>query len=205
MIVNKLSIPVFFTGKIIGHPETDIVASGTMANFNCTVNSCNRSLRWIIGTFGSEDTLYIPDTYADNDHELWSEKTCESNRRTATLGIVASSNSVIQCEEYVSGSKKLIYSKFAMLIVEPQHEGTSHYIHILIHYNLHLNTFTKLSIKINVYYIMLYTILQGQQRCKILTMQTAISSVYRLRLCDTNNVYMASYDVITVVTVSKYI
>ena len=125
LIANKLSILVFFTGKIIGHPETDIIAAGTMANFTCTVNSCKRSLAWRIGTFGSEDTLYIQGTYADNDHEMWSEETCDSNRKTATLGIVASSNRVIQCEEYVSSSK-LIYSKFAMLIVEPQHEGMSH-------------------------------------------------------------------------------
>ena len=147
--------------------------------------------------------MYIPGTYADNEHGMWSEETCGSNRKTATLVIVASTNRVIQCEEYVSSSK-FIYSKFAMLIVEPQHEGMSNYIHSLIHSNLHLNTFTKSSIK----FVLCSILSQGQQRCKILTMYIAVSSVCRLRLThfyDNIILHMASYDAITVVTVSKYI
>ena len=102
-----------------------------MANFTCTVNRCLRYyLTWRIGTYGSENT--IPGTYTDIDHEMWSVETCDGNRKTATLGIVASSNSVIQCEElqYVKDSEKWTYSKFAMLIVEPQHEGMAHYMYM---------------------------------------------------------------------------
>ena len=85
-------------------------------------------LIWRIGTYESVNTVKkIPGNYSD--YEAWSLDTCDyqSNRRTATLGIVASSNRVIQCEELQIGlgPKKKTYSQFAMLIVKPQYEGVS--------------------------------------------------------------------------------
>ena len=77
----------------------------------------------------SGNTIKITSNSADNDL-LLSLDTCDShsNRKTATLGIVASSTSVVQCEELQigPGSIKNTYSKFAMLVVETQHENLSH-------------------------------------------------------------------------------
>ena len=134
-IIGSLFLP---TGRFLphGHPQTVTVVSGTMANFTCTVNSCERILTWRIGTYGSENITKISGNNAEN--ETWSLDTCDnhSNRKTARLGIVASSNSVIQCEELkiISGLKEKTYSKFAMLIVEPQHEGVSRSQYILQHF-----------------------------------------------------------------------
>ena len=145
LIVNELCVLVSFTGKFLlnGHPKTDTVASGTIANFTCTVDSCNRMLTWRIGTYRSENITVKEISGNSSDSETWSLDTCDkySNRKTARLGIVASSNSVIQCGEFKlnfkSGSKKWTYSKFAMLIVEPQHEGMSHYIIVIQNRVLH--------------------------------------------------------------------
>ena len=126
-IVYIIGSLFLLTGRFLPHrhPQTVTVTSGTMANFTCTVNSCERVLTWRIGTYGSENITKISGNSAEN--ETWSLDTCDShsNRKTATLGIVASSNSVIQCEELkiISSLKEKTYSKFAMLIVEPQHEG----------------------------------------------------------------------------------
>ena len=80
---------------------------------------------WRIGKFGSKDIQNINGNY--NDHEIQNVDIIdrESNRRTARLSIVASSNSVVQCEE-LHVTNRRTYSQFAMLIVEPQQEGVSH-------------------------------------------------------------------------------
>ena len=58
-------------------------------------------------------------------HGLWITVTLIlTERQPHLVAIVASSNSVIQCEELIAlGPKNKTYSKFAMLIVESQHEG----------------------------------------------------------------------------------
>ena len=107
---------------------TDTVTSGEVANFTCIVNSWRRILIWRIGKFGSKDIQTISGNY--NDHEIQNVDVIdkESNRKTARLSVVASSNSVVQCVELqmIRGSTRNTYSQFAMLIVEPQHEGVSH-------------------------------------------------------------------------------
>ena len=80
-----------------------------------------------MGKYGSENITEVSGNSVDN--ETWSLDSCDnhSNRKTAILGIVASSNRVIQCEELqiISGSTKKTYSRFAMLIVVPPHKGVS--------------------------------------------------------------------------------
>ena len=122
-------------GKIVHHPESVIVTAGTTANFTCSVNSCMRTLVWMIGEFESGDTIKIPGNYVDNDTR--SLVTCDSHSMVGTLGILASSSLVIQCVEmqWNSRSMKETYSKFALLIVDSQHGNVSlsvqHFISLL--------------------------------------------------------------------------
>ena len=105
---------------------TATVTSDEVANFTCIVNSEKRVLIWRIGKFASKDIQTISGNY--NDHEIQNVDIIDTNRKTARLSIVASSNSVVQCVELqmIRGSTRKTYSQFAMLIVEPQHEGVSH-------------------------------------------------------------------------------
>ena len=102
-----------------GHPQNVSVPLGSRANLNCTVNSCNSIVTWIVWTeSGGFGVVNVggPDNITGGEVQYTDE--CIENSKTVTLDIKTSSTTVVQCQEYKRASNKNFYSEFAIVIVE---------------------------------------------------------------------------------------
>ena len=108
-----------------GHPQNVSVLLGSWANLNCTVNSCNSIVTWIVWTeSGGFGVVNVggPDNITGGEVQYTEECSEIENSKTVTLDIKTSSTTVVQCQEYKTASNKNFYSEFAIVIVESRAE-----------------------------------------------------------------------------------
>ena len=124
-------------GCIESHPESVKVTDGEWANFSCTINCSNTSLRWrlVSPRMGVVDSHFYTSRKLK---QVWRKKEITIKRvpesengdyESVMIRIRASSQmngAVIQCGAIASGPNIIdLYSKFAVLRVEPAPEPES--------------------------------------------------------------------------------
>ena len=106
-----------------GHPQTVSVPLGSWANLNCTVNSCNSIINWIVWIESEGlNRTYVRQSENITGDEVQYTVECIGNFKTVTLDIKTSSTTVVEFQEYKYNSQKIFYSEFAIVIVESRAE-----------------------------------------------------------------------------------